>query len=125
VSYNDAIKNFAPAQMGDIEAYRKWMEENAPIAKLETRFLNHEQDLLALSRRSPAPARSINLRQASVVLCILVLLPLLAFTVVSAFFARLVVLLVVGFAGLAVASSSSMDLDHVVPVQDFAWCVSM
>lgn len=33
----------------DVHAYRTWMGENAPIAKNETAFLDHELDLVSLN----------------------------------------------------------------------------
>jgi hypothetical protein len=125
-SYNTASSSFAPARNPDIAAYRAWMEENAPIERLETRFLNHEQDLMAVSKpRSSAPhdpPRLLNVRHASVVLSILALFPLLAITVVSSLFTRMFVVFLVGFAGIGMASSvglaSGVD-------RDFALCVSM
>lgn len=33
----------------DVHTYRTWMHENAPIAKNETAFLDHELDLVSLN----------------------------------------------------------------------------
>ncbi|KAF3404968.1 hypothetical protein DPV78_002882 [Talaromyces pinophilus] len=53
--YNDALTNYAKltrilpkASPKDIQIYRAWMTENAPIAKNETRFLDHDLDLVSL-----------------------------------------------------------------------------
>lgn len=97
------------------------MEKNAPIEQLEARFLNHEQDLMALSKVSSARPSTItiNLRQAGLVTFILVLLPLLAFSIVGGFFARMIIVLLVGLSGTVVASSAGL-VDTSIPLQDFA-----
>lgn len=33
----------------DVHTYRAWMQENTPIAKSETAFLDHELDLVSLN----------------------------------------------------------------------------
>lgn len=120
------MKSFSPAQNPDVAAYRSWMDENAPIERLETRFLNHEQDLIALSngpRESPATRPLLNPRHIMIIFGVLVLLPLLAFSFVLGFFARISVVLVVGCGALAVISSSG--LADTLPLNEFAAGASM
>ncbi|KAF2436124.1 hypothetical protein EJ08DRAFT_226949 [Tothia fuscella] len=128
-SFNNATESFASAKATDISAYRAFMEKNAPIEALESRFLAHEQDLMALSRvgweeSSSTPASSIvNPKQATLSLCILVLLPLLAFVVVKDFFARFIIVMVVAVSGMVV---SSTDLgNELIPTQYFNFGASL
>lgn len=53
--YNNALSSYAKltrvlpnASQQDIQTYRTWMAENTPIAKDETRFLDHDLDLVSL-----------------------------------------------------------------------------
>jgi hypothetical protein len=105
------------------------MEENTPIEQLETRFLNHEQDLLALSKSGSAPSREpprlLNMKLAVAVLCILVLLPLSVLTVVAGFFARVAVFILVGLFCVAIGSSMGLASNVDMPLRDLATCVSM
>ncbi|EED19438.1 conserved hypothetical protein [Talaromyces stipitatus ATCC 10500] len=61
--YNDALTSYTKlsrmlpkASPKDIQTYRNWMNENTPIAKNETRFLDHDLDLVALNMAVPAVA---------------------------------------------------------------------
>jgi hypothetical protein len=54
--YNDALTSYTKlsrilpkASLKDIQTYRTWMNENTPIAKNETRFLDHDLDLVSLN----------------------------------------------------------------------------
>lgn len=85
------------------------MKDKAPIAPIETRFLNHDKDLVSLSpssyqdtQPSPAPVYApIIIASASI------LLPLLAFSMISEVSGRLVIVAVVGGAAGAIAANYS------------------
>jgi hypothetical protein len=123
-SYNSATRSFAPAEKADVAAYRAWIDEKAPIDKIETRFLSHENDLMALTSRSYA-LRPFNLRHETMILCLLVLLPLAAFSMISGLLPRMSITLVLGFVGASVLSSNSPERFLPFPLQDSAFWVSM
>ncbi|OKL63388.1 hypothetical protein UA08_01511 [Talaromyces atroroseus] len=56
--YNDALCSYTrlrqipKASSKDIQTYQAWMKEHTPIAKTETRFLEHELDLVSLNTTS-------------------------------------------------------------------------
>jgi hypothetical protein len=76
---------------------------------------------MALSRKSSArpPRNTINLTHASAIVFILMLIPLLAFMIIGGFFARMVIVLLVGLAGVVVSSSVGL-VDDSTPLQEFA-----
>lgn len=95
------------------------MKETSPIAAAETRFLDHSHDLIALS---PSPASSTSESQsprtatpvysAIVIASAAILLPLLAFSMISEFAGRLVVVTVVGGAAAAIAANCSAGAEE-------------
>jgi len=115
-SYNSASQNFPPAKKADVAAYRCWMEKNAPIDQAETRFLNQENDLVALTARSRGPPLAsssgpINLRQARLVVILAVVLPAVTMTLVSGVVSKIVVTGVLVCASIVVLESSGFG-DH-------------
>ncbi|KAI9654323.1 MAG: hypothetical protein M1829_000944 [Trizodia sp. TS-e1964] len=92
-SYNNLIKSLDTAKYEDIEKYKSWMTEHAPIAEQESRFLTKNGDLMSLL----CPDKRVDtfFQLALVLLGVAVLLPTLAFTVVSSFLGRMVVVTIV------------------------------
>uniref|UniRef100_A0A093VRF7 DUF6594 domain-containing protein n=1 Tax=Talaromyces marneffei PM1 TaxID=1077442 RepID=A0A093VRF7_TALMA len=92
--YNDALTNYAKlnrilpkASSKDIQTYRTWMNENTPIAKNETRFLDHDLDLVSLKAAIDAiPVATVRGENSASILYFIIgvlatalLLPLLAY----------------------------------------------
>lgn len=117
-SYSGLIKGLAPAKSADIEAYQAWIDEHSTVAEFETRFLTHQADLLAVTSRSPGGrtsrgmpssfgcAGSAPAYMSTVVSAAAVLIPLLSFSVISEFFGRLFVIIVVGGVATAMMAPS-------------------
>lgn len=91
----------APAAPSDIDTYRKWMTANAPIAEPEAAFLGHATDLVNLDSGGNKAAPTHVVRRSVVYFAVAaaavaVILPLLAFSAISEYFGRLVVVAIVG-----------------------------
>ncbi|KAJ5577195.1 hypothetical protein N7535_004121 [Penicillium sp. DV-2018c] len=125
--------NPPPATKPDITAYQTWMRDTKPVAGIETRFLIHDADLVSLTPRfatsssfsssssSPAPAP---VYIALIIASCALLLPLLAFSMVSEFSGRLVVVTVVGGAASAIAANYDTGIDRLVDSKD-GWRCAM
>ncbi|KAB8074689.1 hypothetical protein BDV29DRAFT_117466 [Aspergillus leporis] len=115
-AYSKVLQTLPSASDKDIDTYRNWMDENSPIALAETRFLDHSKDLVSLASRavsSPTPVFS-----AIIIASAAILLPLLAFSMISEFSGRLLIVAVVGGAASAIASKSSTGAEQLVASQD-------
>ncbi|KAH8692643.1 hypothetical protein BGW36DRAFT_430398 [Talaromyces proteolyticus] len=84
--YNDALYNYnrmrqslSPASSRDVHTYRAWIHENAPIAKNETKFLDHELDLISMNAVANAKGDNSILYFIIGVMSAALLLPLLAY----------------------------------------------
>jgi hypothetical protein len=124
-SYNSATQNFPPAEKTEVAAYRTWMEQNAPIDETESRFLNHELDLMTLGKKSPAtPHHPINLRHDKRILFAAMLILPIAISLVSGFVAKMVVIGVLAAAGVIVLESRGVvgvgHTEHVSARDDAA-----
>jgi hypothetical protein len=75
------LRTLPPASDKDVESYRGWMQEHSPIAKAETRFLDHNRDLVSLSANRLAASRHDNNMLYFIIgiMSAALLLPLLAF----------------------------------------------
>lgn len=117
------INTFESAQTDEIRDYRSWMEKHMPIDKSEARFLSHESDLLAVtSQRTTKSGSDINQCSALGVLFAL-LLPLVAFIIVSGALGRLFVAVIIGMAEAAVVVY--MDLTSLMPAQEWITCAAV
>lgn len=56
-SYTNAKKSLDTATDEELQTYRSWMEENTPIDKAESKFLNCDGDLVSLGSRNPPDKR--------------------------------------------------------------------
>jgi hypothetical protein len=101
------------------------MKENHPIASVETRFLNHDADLVSLTPRLAAGATAAPVYVAIIIASAALLLPLLAFSMISEFSGRLVVVTVVGGAASGIAASYSAGIDTLVDSRDGWRCATM
>jgi hypothetical protein len=120
-SFNGLVKELDPASTEDIQAYRAWMEKRAPIEFAETRFLERKHDLLAVSRRtSEMAARGAQHLSAAIWLPLVLVLPFLAFAIVPSLLGRLIVIALMGAAGLRQVTSTP-ELMGYLTVQE--WCI--
>ncbi|KAE8387740.1 hypothetical protein BDV23DRAFT_195592 [Aspergillus alliaceus] len=114
-AYSKVLQTLPSASDKDVGIYRTWMKENSPIAIAETRFLDHNKDLVSLTSRS---TNSTSAYSAIIIASAAILLPLLAFSMISEFSGRLLVVALVGGAASAIASNSSAGAEHIVASQD-------
>lgn len=78
-AYSKVLQTLPRASTKDIDFYRRWMNENNPIAKPETRFLQHNLDLVSLSVAVGARHETNLLYFLVGVLATALILPLLAY----------------------------------------------
>lgn len=103
------------------------MRNHKPIAITEARFLDHDKDLISLTplRRDPSssssPSPSISPTDSAspifrvvLIASTAILLPLLAFSVISEFSGRLIVVTIVGGAVAAVSGHYSTGVEQLV-----------
>lgn len=102
----------------DAETYRTWIKEHNPIAAVETRFLDHAQDLISLAPRSISSPYNSSVYSAIIIASAAILLPLLSFAMISEFSGRLLIVAVVGGAAAAIASNYSTGAEQLVASQD-------
>lgn len=105
------------------------MKNHKPIAITEARFLDHDKDLVSLT---PPRADSLSSSPSSIsptdpaspifrvvlIASTAILLPLLAFCVISEFSGRLIVVIIVGGAVAAVAGHYSTGAEQLVDSKD-------
>lgn len=102
------------------------MREHKPVAGIETRFLIHDTDLVSLNPRlAPSTAAAAPVYMAIIISSGALLLPLLAFSMVSEFSGRLVVVTVVGGAAAAIAANYSAGVDKLVDSRDGWRCATL
>ena len=120
------VQTLDPANSYDVQAYRSWLEKRTPIDQAETRFLEHKNDLLAVSeRKSTSKFSGVALRQSGAIWLPLVLvLPLMIFAIVPGLLGRLVVLCLTG-AGIMKLISSTKELEDLMTAREWASCFSV
>lgn len=104
--------------------YRAWMKEKTPVTLAETRFLDHNDDLVTLSPRGLRPSTT-PVYSAIVIASAAILMPLLAFSMISEFSGRLIVVTVVGGAAAAIASHYSTGAERLVDSRDGWRCATV
>ena len=126
------LRTLPSASHKDINFYRSWMKEKRPVASAEARFLDDECDLVSLGAShtdpeiavdknvSPAPPAAddghrTSLHSAIGIPCAAILLPLIAFSMVSEFMGRLAVVTVITG---AIAANCRTDLDIFINSQN-------
>ncbi|GIJ87759.1 hypothetical protein Asppvi_006672 [Aspergillus pseudoviridinutans] len=110
-AYNRVLQTIPSASDKDIETYRTWMKDHSPIITAESRFLDHGKDLISLSPRRASPTASVY--SAIIIASAAILLPLLAFSMISEFSGRLLVVALVGGAAAAIAMNYSSGAEHL------------
>jgi hypothetical protein len=123
-SYSNMVKDLAPPDPKDIQAYRTWIEQRTPIDYAETRFLEREDDLVAVSPRGSA--RTVGgvsaSRQSAAVW--LPLMPLMGFAIVPGLLGRLLMVGVVGVAAVKLLRSTR-ELRELLTTREWIACFSM
>jgi hypothetical protein len=110
-AYSRVLQTIPSASDKDIETYRTWMKDHSPIITAECRFLDHGKDLVSLSPRRASPTASVY--SAIIIASAAILLPLLAFSMISEFSGRLLVVALVGGAAAAIAMNYSSGAEHL------------
>lgn len=107
-SYSNLAKCLEPASQLDIDAYRSWIAEHAPLVEQETDFLLNKSDLTSVSRSKVQMLRQPDATPVIVVAVVLVSM-IVVFKVVPQFLARLVISAVVGVSGLCTLAPRMWD----------------
>ena len=107
-SYTNLAKCLEPASQLDIDAYRAWIAEHAPLVEQETDFLLNKSDLASVSRSNAHMLRQPDTTPVIVVAVVLVSM-IVVFKVVPQLLARLVISAVVGVGGLCTLAPKIWD----------------
>ncbi|KAK6378960.1 hypothetical protein LTS17_006663 [Exophiala oligosperma] len=85
----------APPTHTDIDRFRTWLRDNNPLSAPESKFLDHEDDLICLHGNSTASGSAGSI-VGFVPACIVstTLLPLLCFKIITGILSRLIILVV-------------------------------
>lgn len=101
------------------------MKEKNPVVLAETRFLDYDKDLVSMTPRpvSTTAAGANSLSSSSVFPTIIIastaiLIPLLAFNMISEFSGRLVMVTIVGGAAAAIAANYSTGAEQLIDPKD-------
>lgn len=102
------------------------MKKHNPVTVTESRFLDHDQDLVSVTPRPlystgtgiAASANGNSPFPAVVIASTVILLPLLAFSLISEFSGRLLVATIVAGAVSAFASNSSTGIERLIDAKD-------
>ncbi|KAJ5891919.1 uncharacterized protein N7473_008147 [Penicillium subrubescens] len=124
-AYSKVLQTLPRASDDDITNYRSWMKEHNPIAAAETRFLDQDADLVALTPRLAASAAAAPVYMAIIIASGALLMPLLAFSMIAEFSGRLVVVTVTGGAAAAVAANYSSGIEALVDSRDGWRCATI
>lgn len=85
------------------------MGEHKPLDGAESRFLEHEQDLMALKRKPPTPSNPPNPPHDRLILFVALLTPPIAISLVTGLLAKLVIMAILAFAGFIILESNPMS----------------
>ncbi|OJJ39280.1 hypothetical protein ASPWEDRAFT_150280 [Aspergillus wentii DTO 134E9] len=124
-AYNKVLRSLPPASEKDIESYRSWMGEKHPIVAAETRFLDHDSDLVSLAPRVTQQSTTAPVYSAIAVAAAAILLPLLAFSMIREFSGRLIIVTIVGGATSAIAGNYSTGAERLVDARDGWRCATV
>ena len=88
------VKTLDPADAKDIQAYRSWVEERTPIDHMETKFLEHGNDLLTVlgGRAATVFGGATAHGSGAIWLHLVLVLQLIVFAIVPSLLGRLVIL---------------------------------
>ncbi|OQE05908.1 hypothetical protein PENVUL_c021G02685 [Penicillium vulpinum] len=124
-AYSKVLQMLPRASEQDITGYRSWMRDHKPVAGVETRFLIHNEDLVSLTPRMAASPAAAPAYIAIVIASGALLLPLLAFSLITEFSGRLVVVTVVGGAAAAIAANYSAGTETLIDSKDGWRCATI
>ncbi|KAL9131699.1 MAG: hypothetical protein Q9217_000440 [Psora testacea] len=115
-SYSNLVKSLDPASQRDIKIYKEWIAQHVPVSREETRFLQTEADLVAVTPphnpSQPQAYQGAQLDFPIIVLAFAFVSTIIVFRVVPQILARLVISAMVGIASLCTLSPSmSMSLE--------------
>lgn len=128
-SYSNFTKSLEPASHADINAYREWITEHAPIVEHEAAFLHNEADLIAVtmqnrvSSSSTYPSSRNELESPIIIVAATLVSTIIVFKVVPQILARLVISALVGIASLCTLSPSV--LSNPSSIRDWGRGISM
>lgn len=93
----------SPAAPADVERFRVWLRENSPLSTPESKFLDHEDELISLDIGQTTTGAVTSTAADFVPVCILMsaLLPLLCFKLITGVLNRFILLVVLLAAGLS------------------------
>lgn len=95
------------------------MAEHEPVDEPESRFLEHEKDLMALKRKASLPATPPSNtpppdhRQEKLVLIAALLIPPIAIALVSGLLAKVVIMAILAFTGFVILESQPTTLSSL------------
>ena len=107
-SYSKLATSLQPASHSDIDAYRAWIAEHAPLVEQETDFLHNESDLMSLCGK---PFQTPCNRDTTPIVMVAVVLvsTTIIFKVVPQLLARIVISIVIGIGGLCTLAPKIME----------------
>ncbi|OJZ89554.1 hypothetical protein ASPFODRAFT_182702 [Aspergillus luchuensis CBS 106.47] len=124
-AYSRVLQTLPRASTQDINTYRNWMKQTNPVIAAETRFLDYTKDLISLTPRMASTSTAKPIFTTIIIASTAILLPLLAFSMISEFSGRLVVVALVGVAASIIASTNSTSADQLVDSRDGWRCATM
>lgn len=131
-SFNNMVKGMEAAEVEDVQAYQAWMEKHRPVDGVETQFLQHQRDLVAVSRKRAAAAAAEarlasggTVRQSAAIwLPLVVVSPLMAFAIVPGLAGRLVVLGMIG-AAMVHLLTTTQETRELMTGREWTGCFSV
>lgn len=114
-SYSNLTRSLEPASHADINIYRDWVAEHAPIVEQEAAFLHNESDLVAVSAHSNVSsvqtqsAKRAELETPVIIVAFTLVSTIIVFKVVPRFLARIVISAMVGVASLCMLSPAVLS----------------
>ena len=107
-SYSKLATSLQPASHSDIDAYRAWIAEHAPLVEQETDFLHNESDLMSLCGKTFQTPSNRDITPIVMVAVVLVSTTII-FKVVPQLLARIVISIVIGIGGLCTLAPKIME----------------
>ncbi|KAJ5793607.1 hypothetical protein N7457_000206 [Penicillium paradoxum] len=120
-AYSKVLQTLPRASDQDVTNYRNWMREHRPVAGIETRFLIYNADLVSLTPRRAVPESAVPVYISIILASAAILLPMLAFSPITGFSTRIIIVTVVGGGAAAIAAKFSIGAEILVDPKD-GWC---
>jgi hypothetical protein len=133
-SFNSLSSSFPAADEESISRYRHYLEEEKPVVDSETKFLDHDDDLVSVcgsttttdhptTRNAPstlsclAVERIPTLPSLAMAIAAAVLIPILTFSVIPGFLGRMTVVLLVALGVLGAMVQSGVPASKLVDTE--------